>query len=488
MYEAFFGLRSRPFSVTPSPDLFFHSVTHRRTLAYLQGQALAGEPLIVLTGDIGAGKTTVLQVLLRNLSDKFAPAVVVSTQLDEIELTRSVLIAFGAGAAGDSLDDLRTALRIHVEDLRSRGRPGLLIVDEAQNLSARTLRYLMRLSELGGDAEEAGLQVIISGQPGLQALVAECTGERRDDELPLYRLGPMSAMDTGSYMRHRLRAVGTANGPTFSADAIDQVQADTGGLPRLVNRLCDRVLMSACLDQTRAIDGMRVAETAAELRAELGDPALPLPPVDDHEPVDEDRTVSLPKPPVSVVLALGADSGPAAMNAPPSPAALPLESDGSVGWTREPSKDSEPRARGRWRPYWTAAVAGGLLAVSVGWLAHEGSSPQNTLRRGASAPVKAIVESASSAATTATATARPPPETNTNPPSAENRASWLHSDGQQLPAARAAREVQEPSAAASLSVDARAALGLAPPGQEASAPPSVAPDCQDAAKALGLCP
>ena len=488
MYEAFFGLRSRPFSVTPSPDLFFHSVTHRRTLAYLQGQALAGEPLIVLTGDIGAGKTTVLQVLLRNLSDKFAPAVVVSTQLDEIELTRSVLIAFGAGAAGDSLDDLRTALRIHVEDLRSRGRPGLLIVDEAQNLSARTLRYLMRLSELGGDAEEAGLQVIISGQPGLQALVAECTGERRDDELPLYRLGPMSAMDTGSYMRHRLRAVGTANGPTFSADAIDQVQADTGGLPRLVNRLCDRVLMSACLDQTRAIDGMRVAETAAELRAELGDPALPLPPVDDHEPVDEDRTVSLPKPPVSVVLALGADSGPAAMNAPPSPAALPLESDGSVGWTREPSKDSEPRARGRWRPYWTAAVAGGLLAVSVGWLAHEGSSPQNTLRRGASAPVKAIVESASSTATTATATTRPPPETNTNPPSAENRASWLHSDGQQLPAARAAREVQEPSAAASLSVDARAALGLAPPGQEASAPPSVAPACQDAAKALGLCP
>src|SRR6478752_6024312 len=174
MYEAFFGLRSRPFSVTPSPDLFFHSVTHRRTLAYLQGQALAGEPLIVLTGDIGAGKTTVLQVLLRNLSDKFAPAVVVSTQLDEIELTRSVLIAFGARAAGDSLDDLRTALRIHVEDLRSRGRPGLLIVDEAQNLSARTLRYLMRLSELGGDAEEAGLQVIISGQPGLQALVMEC--------------------------------------------------------------------------------------------------------------------------------------------------------------------------------------------------------------------------------------------------------------------------------------------------------------------------
>ena len=96
MYEEFFGLRARPFGITPSADLFFHSSAHRRTLAYLQGQVLAGEPLIVLTGDIGAGKTTVLQVLLRNLSDKFVPAVVVSTQLDEVELTRSVLIAFGA--------------------------------------------------------------------------------------------------------------------------------------------------------------------------------------------------------------------------------------------------------------------------------------------------------------------------------------------------------------------------------------------------------
>jgi len=304
--------------------------------------------------------------------------------------------------------------------------------------------------------------------------------------LPLYRLGPMNTMDTGGYVRHRLRVVGTANGPTFSADAIDQVQAATGGLPRLINRLCDRVLMSALLDQTRDIDGVRVAATAAELRAELGDTALPSPPVDDHEPVEENRTVSPPEPPVSVVLALGADSSPPAVNAPSSPAALPLDPDGSVSWTREPSKDSESRARGRWRPYWIAAVAGGLLAVSVGWLAHEGSGPPNAGRRGASAPVKAIVESASSAATTATA--RSPSETNTNPPSAENHASWPHSDGQQLPAATAAREVQEPSAPASLPVDARAALGLAPPGQEASAPPSVAPACQDAAKALGLCP
>ena len=150
------------------------------------------------------------------------------------------------------------------------------MVDEAQNFSAGTLRYLMQLPELGGGGEEASLQVIISGQPGLQALLVEAAGERAVHELPLCRLGPMSTMDTGAYVRHRLRVVGsTTDGPTFSDDAIDQVRVATGGLPRLVNRLCDRVLMSACLDQTRDIDAVRVARAAAELREELGDSDLP---------------------------------------------------------------------------------------------------------------------------------------------------------------------------------------------------------------------
>ena len=136
------------------------------------------------------------------------------------------------------------------------------MVDEAQNSSAGTLRYLTRLPELGGGGEEASLQVIISGQPGLRAraLLVEAAGARDGHELPLCRLGPMSTMDTGSYVRHRLRVVGSpTDGPTFSDDAIDQVRVATGGLPRLVNRLCDRVLMSACLDRTRDIDAARVA-------------------------------------------------------------------------------------------------------------------------------------------------------------------------------------------------------------------------------------
>ena len=177
MYEDFFGLRARPFGITPSVELFFPSSAHRRTLAYLLGQLLAGERLIVLTGSIGAGKTTVLQALLSDLPNKFVAATVVSTQLDDVELTRSVLLAFGAEATGRSLDELRAALRSHLEDLRSRGRRGVLVVDEAQNFSAGTLRYLMQLPQLGGSVDEPSLQVTLSGQPELDSLLV--VGDRR---------------------------------------------------------------------------------------------------------------------------------------------------------------------------------------------------------------------------------------------------------------------------------------------------------------------
>jgi len=467
MYEEFFGLRSKPFSVTPSAELFFHSVTHRRTLAYLQGQTLAGEPLIVLTGDIGAGKTTVLQVLLRNLSDKFAPAVVVSTQLDEIEFTRSVLIAFGARAAGNSLDDLRTALRIHLEDLRSRGRPGLLVVDEAQNLSANTLRHLMRLSEPGDDAEEeAGLQVIISGQLGLQALLMEVAGERRGDELPLYRLAPMSTRDTGAYVRHRLRIVGTGDGPTFSEDAIEQVQTATGGLPRLVNRLCHRVLMSACLDQARDIDGVRVADAAAELREELGDSDIPDTDLDKPQPMQAGPILSHPTPPEPIRVGSGVDSAPALAGPVPS-------------FLRESPKRPDAQARGRQRSYWVAAVAAGFLAASLGWLGYDRSSPRNAARLDTARAAGGVVpaERADGAVHTRDASTL----------SAESPARPLYPDGHS-PVESSMRDVQEPRAPPSQSVDPQAALGLAPSTEPTTSPPAGGPACSDAAKALGLCP
>jgi type II secretory pathway predicted ATPase ExeA len=467
MYEEFFGLRAKPFGVMPSTALFFHSSSHRRTLAWLEEQTLAGEPLMVLMGSAGAGKTTVLQVLLRNLSDRCAPALVVSTQLDDIELTRAVLFAFGANITGESLDGLCADLRNYLEDLRSRGRRGLVVVDEAQNLSASTLRYLMRFPELHGDVQEGPLQVIVSGQPALQTLLAEAAGTRGIEELPICWLEPMSTIDTGSYVRHRLRVAGTTDGPTFSADAIDRVQTATGGLPRLVNRLCHRVLMSASLDRTRDIDAVRVADVAAELHGELGDYALPCPSADGPPAGQADPILSLATPSAPPNVDLAVESGPAReCELPSSP---------------EPEKRLHHRREGRRLPNWAAAAAAALVTVSIGWLGYDRFSAQRVSRLHSAPPASGIAPAGRTDGVGATGLhpveGRLPAKSPERPVPADAGVSPRSATG----------EVRALPAPPSQPMDARAAFGLAPSAEPNTAPPAEAPACSDAMKALGLC-
>jgi type II secretory pathway predicted ATPase ExeA len=495
MYEEFFGLRARPFGITPSADLFFHSSAHRRALACLRGYVLAGEPLIVLTGEIGAGKTTLLQVLLRNLPDKFAPATVVSTHLDEVELTRSALLAFGADAAGATLDDLTVALRSHVEDLLSRGKTGLLVVDEAQNFSTGALCYLMQLPRLGSREEETSLQVIISGQPGVETLLVEAAGEAVAAELSLCRLKSMSTMDTGTYVRHRLRAVSTTGQPTFSDDALDQVGLATDGRPRLVNRLCERILMSAYLDGTRDIDSMRVERAAAELREEMGEPDLPLPRRVGRSQIQADVPGSPPRRSLPPGVGSAGDLVPTPVEALPEAPTQPLAAGNPVAAGTDlpelPKIPTPPEVLGpshsqastrRRSPYWGAAAAAGLMVVSFGWLAFDRPNPRDTTRRGTVVPAK-VVEP-----TVGIESAEPglPPELTA--PAAEKSGGALLPDGKS-PVRLEASGAREPARPPSQPVDARAALGLAPSGSPASAPPpAAAPSCGEAAKALGLCP
>jgi general secretion pathway protein A len=485
MYEEFFGLRARPFGITPSAELYFHSAAHRRTLACLLGHVIACEPLIVLTGEIGAGKTTALQVLLRNLPERFVPALLVSTQLDSAELTRSVLFAFGVCPTDEPLDDLRIALRSRLADLRSQSQRGLLVVDEAQNLSAETLRYLMRLPELGGGDDEASLQVIISGQPGLRAraFLVEASGATAGHELPLCRLRPMNAKDTGLYVRHRLRLAGSTGGPTFSEDAIDQVQQATGGLPRLVNRLCERLLTAAYLEQSRDIDAVDVERAAAELRQELGDSGVSVPAVDPPRPVPPATSMSLQSSTASTVVGAKVDLEPA----PPVPSlAAPSpdvgQDDPAPIVTDTPSPPASPPGRRR-RPWIAIAGAASLLTVLIGWLVNDRLSPPNMTRPSASAS-GSVVAPASRADASAAARI---PDARSNSLSADSSASAALSVSQQ-PVLSEPRENPKPTAPPSPQLNAEAALGLASSTEPASAPPTDAPACSAAAKALGLCP
>jgi type II secretory pathway predicted ATPase ExeA len=473
MYEEFFGLRGRPFAITPSADLFFHSAAHRRALAYLRRLVLAGERLIVLTGDIGAGKTTLLQTLIRDLpADRFVPATLVSTHLDDLELTRAVLLAFDAPSGDASLETSRAALRAHLARLRSKGMQGLLVVDEAQNFSPGTLRYLTQLPELAA-GDEPSLQAIVSGQPGLQALLAAAGAEAAGQEVFFCRLGPLTAADTASYVRHRLRVLGSGHGPSFSAAAFDQIQAATGGVPRLVNRLCDRVLVSAYVDQTRDIDSTRVARAAAELREELGE--------SDEQAAVEQAAVEQ------------AAVEQTAIEASPTPAAeTPVDAPAAEAWAIPPPAPQPlahrplVRVEGPRRKLpWAAFAAACLLVVVVVWLAADRPTPGVESRTARTAPAHTIGP-----------VGRPSPPESAAPtlvaaPPAAIAASAPDTPAEPRPSQVPSREPQVPRPVAE-AADPRAALGLEPARESAVEravePTPATPACSPAARALGLCP
>jgi type II secretory pathway predicted ATPase ExeA len=273
MYEDFFGLKDRPFAITPSADLYFDSTIHRRTLAYLRCGVSNGDSLVVMTGEIGAGKTTLLQALMRDLeADRVVPATLANTQLDAAGVTESILLAFGTPPGDRSTSGLEAALGAHLSKLGAAGRRGLAIVDEAQNLPPDALRQLLRLSTLR-PAAGAPLQLLLSGQPGLRARLLNTAADEMGQPVCLFcHVGPLDAVETRSYIEHRLQRLGAASAPAFSAAAFEAIHRATGGIPRRINRLCDRVLLAAYLANRRDIDDAMVAKVDADLRQEFGDP------------------------------------------------------------------------------------------------------------------------------------------------------------------------------------------------------------------------
>jgi hypothetical protein len=249
--------------------------------------------------------------------------------------------------------------------------------------------------------------------------------------------------------------------------------------------------MSAYLDRTRDIDSMRVGRAAAELREELDEADVPLPPRVHRPLIQADPPISPPRRFLPAVVGSAADFDPAPVEASPQAPKQPLDVGNPLPSGEElPKRPELPMPAGlpgasnsqagnrKRRPYWAAAAAAGLVAVSFGWLAFDRPNLRDTTRRGASAPAKVVVPAVGIDA------AKP----ELNAPVAEKPVRALHPDGQS-PARREARGVLEPAQPASQPVDARAAFGLAPSADPASAsPPAAAPSCSEATKALGLCP
>ncbi|MDP4301339.1 XrtA/PEP-CTERM system-associated ATPase [Leptothrix discophora] len=272
MYESYFGFHGQPFQLNPDPAFYFNSRGHGRALAYLQYGVTQSEGFIVITGEIGAGKTTLLRMLLEGLDrQKVLPAQIVSTQLESGELLQAIITAFGIPSSGNSKAHLIATLEAFLTALAAQGRHALLIVDEAQNLDPRAVEELRMLSnfQLGN---KALLQSFLVGQPELRRILESPSMEQlRQRVTASYHLGPLGFEETQGYVEHRLKHVGWTDRPTFALDAFDSLYRWTGGVPRRLNRLCNRVLLAAFLDGRDHVDGALVERTAEELRQEIGE-------------------------------------------------------------------------------------------------------------------------------------------------------------------------------------------------------------------------
>src|SRR2546423_1222807 len=271
MYESYYGFSGKPFQLNPDPAFYFGSRGHQRVFAYLQFGLYQSEGFIIITGEIGAGKTTLVRNLFEQLDrDKVVAAHLVSTQLDADDMLRAVAVAFGLPVGTTNKAMLLGTLEAFLCQLATERKRALLIVDEAQNLTPRAIEELRMLSnfQLG---DQALLQSFLVGQPELRAMMQGAQMQQlRQRVIASYHLGPMDGTETQAYIEHRLTHVGWKSDPQFHPGCFERIHTLSGGVPRRINTLCNRLLLAGFLGEKHVLDVEDVESIAREVQEEMG--------------------------------------------------------------------------------------------------------------------------------------------------------------------------------------------------------------------------
>lgn len=266
MYLHFFGLAEAPFSIAPDPRYLYLSQRHQEALAHLLYGVGGDGGFVLLTGEVGAGKTTVCRCLLQQIPDSCDVAYIFNPKLTVEELLSTICVEFGISypPGNTSIKVFVDCINAYLLDAHAKGRHTVLIIDEAQNLSVEVLEQMRLLTNLETDQRKL-LQIILLGQPEL-ALMLERPELRQLSQriVARYHLGPLTRPEVAAYVRHRLEVSG-AQRQLFPERLVGRLYRLSGGVPRVINVLCDRALLGAYTQSKERIDGATLAQAAREV-------------------------------------------------------------------------------------------------------------------------------------------------------------------------------------------------------------------------------
>lgn len=267
MFNDYYGLSGRPFQLTPDPTFYFESLTHRKALSYLSYGLAQGEGFVVITGEVGAGKSTLVAHLMATIDPaRLTAAQIVTSKLDGEELVHVVAQAFGLIVDGHDKASALGAIEAFLHDEARAGRRCLLVVDESQNLELEALEELRMLSNFQLGAHPL-LQTLLLGQPEFRDTIQDHPQleQLRQRVIAAHHLEAMELGEVQAYIEHRLKCVGWVGNPQFDQGVFTELFEASGGVPRRINQICNRLMMLGAVDQRSRIERAMLSQVLDEL-------------------------------------------------------------------------------------------------------------------------------------------------------------------------------------------------------------------------------
>lgn len=269
MYLDYYGLTQAPFDITPNPRFLFHSTKHREAINHLLYGIRERKGFVQLTGEVGAGKTTLCRALLEQLDGRFSTALILNPVMSAEELVRAIAAEFGLDVTSrDRLETIAT-INEHLLIQVQNGRDCVLIIDEAQDLTDDLLEQVRLLSNIELDDRKL-LQIVLLGQPELRDRLNNPRLRQLRQRITVrYHLAPLTRLEVGQYVQHRLELAGADGAPQFTHPAFWRIFHYSGGIPRLINAVCDKALLAGFVEQSERINYRMVSRAIRELEGDI---------------------------------------------------------------------------------------------------------------------------------------------------------------------------------------------------------------------------